>query len=171
AQALYDAPVHLLYMARSQVQLGKLVDGAESYRRLVRTELDAKAPDVFKAAVADGERELAEVEPRIPVLTINVDPSSVAGLEIRLDDEPVSSAVLGVERPVDPGARVVVVQAPGYLTAQATVTLQEGETEAVSLSLEVDPNAPKEPVAAPAAPTEPAAATTPQKSEDDWRNE
>src|SRR5690606_33025978 len=47
AQALYDAPVHLLYMARAQVKLGQLVEGAESYRRLVRTELDAKAPDVF----------------------------------------------------------------------------------------------------------------------------
>ncbi|HEU5073691.1 MAG TPA: hypothetical protein VFU02_05950, partial [Polyangiaceae bacterium] len=85
AQELYDAPVHLLYMARCYVKLGKLVEGAESYRRLVRTELDANSPDVFQTAVADGEKELAEVEPRVPTLTINVEPSTVPGLRIVLD--------------------------------------------------------------------------------------
>src|SRR5688572_19890431 len=70
AQELYDAPVHVLYMARCQVKLGKLVEGAESYRRLVRTELEPNAPDVFQTAITDGEKELAEVEPRVPFLTI-----------------------------------------------------------------------------------------------------
>jgi len=145
AQELYDAPVHLLYMARCYVKLNKLVEGAEAYRRLVRTELDASSPDVFQTAVADGEKELAEVEPRIPTLTINVTPSDAPGLRITLDGEAVSAAVVGVERPVNPGERTVVAEAPGYLSVETSATLQEGQSEQVSLTLEVDPNAPKEP--------------------------
>jgi len=171
AQELYDAPVHLLYLARCYVKLGKLIEGAESYRRLVRTELDANSPDVFQTAVTDGEKELAEVEPRIPTLTINVEPSTVPGLKIVVDGEPVSAAVLGVERPVNPGERVVVAEAPGYLTVETSATLQEGQNEQVSLTLEVDPNAPKEP---PPGEGEPqvqgaAAPAPPVQTEEDWR--
>ena len=38
AQTLYDAPVHLLYIARCQHKLGMLVESAETYRRMVRDE-------------------------------------------------------------------------------------------------------------------------------------
>src|SRR5688572_3828355 len=48
AQALYDAPVHLLYIARSQVKLDKLVDGSETYRRLIRFPLETNPPPAFK---------------------------------------------------------------------------------------------------------------------------
>src|ERR1700759_5347182 len=46
AQALYDAPVHLLYIARCQAKLGQLVEAAENYRLLDRYKLpsDAQAP-------------------------------------------------------------------------------------------------------------------------------
>lgn len=170
AQALYDAPVHLLYIARCQVQLGKLVEGAESYRKLIRTELEPKAPDVFKAAISDGEQELAKLEPRIPALTINVEPSSVQGLQIKLDGEPVSAAILGVERPANPGERVVEAEAPGYLTAAASTTLAEGQSQQVSLTLEVDPNAPQEPPAeAAAAQQSTEGAPAAQPKEEDWR--
>lgn len=170
AQELYDAPVHLLYMARCYVKLGKLVDGAESYRRLVRTELDANSPDVFQTAVADGEKELAEVEPRVPTLTINVEPSTVPGLRIVLDGEPVSVAVLGVERPVNPGERVVVAEAPGYLPAETSALVREGQGEQVSLTLEVDPNAPKEPPPGEGTSAGQGGTTLPPvKGEEDWR--
>lgn len=172
AQELYDAPVHLLYMARCYVKLNKLVDGAESYRKLVRAELDANSPDVFQTAVADGEKELAELEPRIPTLTINVSPSDVPGLRIVLDGEEVSAAVLGVQRPVNPGERTVVAEAPGHLTVETSATVREGQSEQVSLTLEVDPNAPKEPPPGENPPPGQGGGTTPPPavpSEDDWR--
>lgn len=145
AQALYDAPVHLLYIARCQVELGQLVEGSESYRKLIRTNLDDQAPAAFRKAVEDGERELPKVEPRIPKLKINVTPANVPGLKILVDQEQVSAAVLGVERPANPGDRNVTVSADGYLPAEASVTLAEGESKEVSLRLDVDPNAPSEP--------------------------
>ena len=171
AQELYDAPVHLLYMARCYVKLGKLVEGAESYRRLVRTELDANSPEVFQTAVSDGEKELAEVEPRVPTLTINVEPSTVAGLQIVLDGEPVSAAVVGVERPVNPGERVVSAEAPGYLKVETSAMVKEGQTQQVSLRLEVDPDAPKEPPPGEAAPPGQGGTTPPPpvNTEEDWK--
>ncbi len=136
AQALYDAPVHLLYIARAQVKLGRLVEGAETYRRLARTVLPADAPEAFKDAVATGQRELPEVEARIPRLRIDVEPTDAEGLEVKLGDTVVPIAALGVNRPTNPGSHVARASAPGYTSAQADVTLAEGATESIRLRLE-----------------------------------
>src|SRR5690606_24137439 len=84
AQALYDAPIHLLYLARAHDKLGNLVEAAESYRLLVRTKLDDDAPAVFRKAQEDGITELEKLEPRIARLTITVAPE-VEGLEVTVD--------------------------------------------------------------------------------------
>ncbi len=44
AEALFDAPVHLLYIARTQSALNVRVEAAETYRKLVRVKLDAARP-------------------------------------------------------------------------------------------------------------------------------
>lgn len=138
AQALYDAPVHLLYIARSQVKLGMLVEGAETYRRLSRVQLGADAPKAFLDARQSGAKELPAVEPRIPTLIVNVAPSGVENLELVIDQESVSAAAIGVERPINPGRHVVTARAPGYDAAQSSVELAEGEKK--SIHLELQPN-------------------------------
>src|SRR5512147_167297 len=75
AEQLYDAPVHLIYIARAQAALGKLVEASETYRRLIRLDLPAGAPQAFKDAVADAQKELPQLEPRIPSLRIDVVPA------------------------------------------------------------------------------------------------
>ena len=136
AEKLYDAPVHLIYIARAQVKLGQLVEGAETYRRLFRTELDSSAPEVFQQAVADGRKELKEVEPRIPALRIDVEPADAEGLTLSLDGKDLSAAVVGVDRPTNPGAHKISAQAPGYSQAEDSVTLGEGDKKAIKLTLE-----------------------------------
>ena len=140
AQTLYDAPVHLVYMARAQAQLGRLVEAAETYRRLVRTELGPNAPGPFRKAVSDGRRELADLDPRIPGLTITLDSDAPPGLELRIDNEVVSAAILGVRRPIDPGQHSVAVTAPGYAGDERIVEIKESEHSTVQLSLK--PQAP-----------------------------
>ena len=144
AQALYDAPIHLVYVARAQAKLGRLVEAAETYRRLVRTELGPKAPGPFRDAVKDGERELAELEPRIPALTITLDAAPASGLELRIDDEVVSAAVLGVRRPINPGHHSVKVTAPGYAGDERAVDVKEAQNASVHLSLGPPPPSPPE---------------------------
>jgi hypothetical protein len=135
AQDLYDAPVHLLYIARTQVKLGKLVEAAESYRRLQRVQLEPGAPRAFRDAIVSAQQEFPTLEPRVPSLRLDVEPAKLAGLEIRIDAEPVPAAALRVNRPANPGERKIEMWAPGYQKAEQTVTLAEGETKSVKLTL------------------------------------
>lgn len=138
AQALYDAPVHLLYIARAQAKLGLLVEASETYRRLARVELDASAPAIFRESVQAGKREAPEVEAKIGALRIEVTPN-VRDLKLSIDGQEVSSAIVGVERPANPGRHVVVATAPGYLDAEASVEIGEAEKKTVELRLEPSP--------------------------------
>lgn len=157
AEALYDAPVHLLYIARSQVQLGKLVEGAETYRKLARVQLEAGAPPAFKEAQDAGGPELQKLEPRIPALKLDVQPADARDLQISIDGESVPSAVLGVDRPANPGSHTIKVSATGYEPVEKTVTLAESEKKPVEIKLAASAGgATPVPVAAPAAGPAPA---------------
>ena len=136
AEALYDAHVHLLYIARCSVQLGRLVDGAEAYRALLRKPLPPDASPAVRAAKTDADKELSALEPRIPTIRIDVQPPNLEGLELTINDVPVSAAAVGVDRPANPGQTVVRAAAPGYENAEATINLAEGAKEHVSLTLE-----------------------------------
>ncbi|MEZ4227817.1 MAG: PEGA domain-containing protein [Polyangiaceae bacterium] len=159
AQELFDAPIHLLYIARAQEKLGRLVESAETYRKLERVKLDAGAPAAFVKAQADGQRELTALLPRLPSLRILLEPSGVDGLKLELDGVQLSSAVIGVDRPSNPGERVIRVTAPGYATVERTVELVERQKLDVSIELERDGS----PLAPPDGPTssEPGAAKQP----------
>lgn len=135
AQQLFPAPVPLLYLARAQIALGKLVEAAETLRSLERMDVGKGASAAAKQAVTDGHGELAQLEPRIPSVKVVVEPADAADLELSIDGQKVSSAVVGVDRPTDPGSHVVRAQARGFAPAEATVELREGRHETVKLAL------------------------------------
>ncbi|MGC4066511.1 MAG: hypothetical protein QM784_18125 [Polyangiaceae bacterium] len=147
AEALFDAPVHLLYIARANAKLGKVVEAAEVYRRLIRIELSAQAPQTFRDAVSDGQKELADLEPRIPALRIEVVPAELKDVRIMIDDEPVSSAILGVNRPTNPGSHTVKVEAKDHLAKTQQVVLEMGAKEAVTIELSPGANTSSSPMA------------------------
>jgi hypothetical protein len=161
AESLYSAPVHRLYIARSQAAIGRLVEAAETYRALARTELAPGSPRAFRESVDNGRAELARLEPRIPALTIQLSPSQVPGLELSIDGESVSAAILGVRRPTNPGKHEISASAPGYRTQETTVELEEAETKSVSLELEADAPERSEGAAAAAETTHAAVAAQP----------
>ena len=74
AQALYEAPTQLLYIACSQAKLSKLVEAAETYRELGRAQLAEAAPEALAQAQADGAKELKDVESGISLLTLDATP-------------------------------------------------------------------------------------------------
>jgi len=138
AQSLFDAPVHLLYIARCQTDLGMLVEAAETYRVLGRVELGADASEAFHEAKTEGQKELAALEARIPVLRIEVEPEGLQGASLTIDGASVSAAAIGADRPANPGRHEIQVSAPGYGPSVTTVTLHEGnrQPEVVSLTLQ-----------------------------------
>ena len=138
AQQIFDAPTHLLLIAQCQVALGKLVEGAETYRKLKRRKLGNDAPAAFRAAQRRAGEELAAVEPRIPKLRLRLQPENVHGFDVRIDEVKVPSAVVGVDRLANPGHHMIEVSAPGYRTAQVQIQLAEGQVLPVEVKLERD---------------------------------
>jgi hypothetical protein len=141
AEALYDAPVHLVYIARAQAKLGQVVEASETYRRLIRVELAPNAPGAFREAVDAGKREISEVEAQIGSLRVDISPANVPDLKLTIDGQDVSAAVIGVERPANPGRHVVQAAAPGYHSAEATAEVAAGGKQTVQLELTKDPAA------------------------------
>lgn len=135
AQELYDAPVHLLYMARCQEKLGQLVEAAENYRLLDRHAMPEGAPPAWLSAQEDGRKELASVEPRVPKLTVVLEPKDAPEPTLTIDGAPVSAAVVGIPRPINPGHHKVEVTAKGYEKAAAEVDVAEGESKDVTVKL------------------------------------
>lgn len=135
AQALFDAPVHLLYIARAQVKLGKLVEGSETYRRLARTTLEPNAPQAFRDAVEAAQRELPELEAKLPSVRVEAAPADAPGLRLFIDQEEVPAAALGVDRPINPGEHRIRVEATGYEPAETSLSVRPGEKKPVLLTL------------------------------------
>jgi tetratricopeptide (TPR) repeat protein len=135
AHALVGFTTTGLWTARSLEKVGRLVEASELYLRVARMTVADDAPEQHRQALDEARREREALLPRIPSLTIRVRAPSVAALTVTLDDRPLPDALLGVERPTDPGKHTVVAAA-GAQKRSATVALKEGEHEVVELALE-----------------------------------
>ena len=83
AQQVFHAPTNVLRIAECDAALGRLVESAEAFREVVRTSLPPDSPPAFQAAVDQAKAELAQVEPRVPRLVVQVlQPPANAQLQI-----------------------------------------------------------------------------------------
>lgn len=122
------------------------------------------ARDQGRAERADvAEKKAAELEPRLPYLTVTV-AVAVAGLQIMRGAEIVGPGLLGSAVPVDPGSYVVTASAAGHRPWKTTIDVGEAESKTVEVP-ELEPEAPpaaEAPVPPPAPPAiEPVAPPTP----------
>jgi hypothetical protein len=118
------------------------VDGTEALRRVVREGLPANPPAAFLAAQERANSILAEAIPRIAQLKISVAAPANADFAVKIDGALVANASLNVNRPIDPGEHVVEATGPRLLPTRTRVTLPEGGSDSVALTLQADPNAP-----------------------------
>lgn len=133
AESLVHSPVHLLYMARAHEKLGQLVRAREAYIKITNEDLPKNAPEPYRAAKRDAERELAALEPRVPSVTITVKGAPQA--TVTMDGQPVPPALVGVPRPVDPGEHRFEANAEGYTAQPVVVRVAEGRSEAAVIEL------------------------------------
>lgn len=134
AEALFHAPPHLQYLARCYAKLGRLVDAAETYRKLTLETLPPNAPPAFKEAVAEAEVELPKIEPRLGRLTVTP-AQAYPELAVDVDGKTWPSAAFGVPRVIDPGSHVVKATAKGHQPKEQTVEVAEGAAESVTITL------------------------------------
>jgi len=136
AETLIHAPTHVLMIARTQAALGDLVLAKESYLKITRETLASSAPPAFKRAHEDAEKELKDLDPRIPSIQITTQGAPAAkGVVVLMDDKPVPAALVGIPRPVNPGKHVFKASAPGFAAEEKSLTVKEGEALSLVLDL------------------------------------
>lgn len=161
AEKMFHAPTTLARLGECQVLAGKIVEGTENLNRVVRETLSATAPAAFITAQERARKVLAEAKPKIAKLKIAVAAPADAQLLVKVDGEVVPVANLNTNRPIDPGSHLVEASAPGFKPVSARVKLAEGGVDSVALTLELDPDAPKAPVAGPIITTAPVTSPPP----------
>jgi tetratricopeptide (TPR) repeat protein len=163
AENLVHAPTHLLYIARANLKLGRLVRAQEAYQQLIREKLAANAPQPFRDAQQSAEQELAAFEARIPMITVKVTGiTDTSQLQVTMDGKTIPSALVGIPYPTDPGTHKFAAIAPGYSASPIDRTIAESARDQIELKLKVDPNA--APVATTATGKGPTTSTTSSSS-------
>jgi len=158
AYAKYPAGLGALRnLAFVEKGLGLVASASRHFRELAeKAPLDPKPARRLWADYA--RTELSLLAPRVPHLTIAMPKPAPTDSRVTLDDVVVSSSQYTVAIPVDPGAHVVRVEAPGHLPFTRAITLAEGDSAAVDVTLtaldkpKLPPIAPIETKEAPAGP-------------------
>lgn len=156
AEQLFHAPTILVGLGECQCQEGLLVEGTENLNRVVREKLEEDAPQAFVDAQAKAGTLLAQYLPKVAKLTLLVQAPADAPFQVAIDGAPMPNAMVGVPRPSNPGEHSIVVEGDAYLPASATVVLQEGETQTVTVPLDLRPPEAALPPPPPEPATEPA---------------
>ena len=139
AEALVHAPTHLILVARAQVKLGRLVAAKETFLKILREDLPATAPGAFKRAQQEARDELAAIEPRIASLKVALEGGGSRKIPVKIDEQSVPEALVGVYRPIDPGKHTVVAYPPGLKPVEQSVSLGDGERQEVKLVIPAPP--------------------------------
>jgi hypothetical protein len=125
---LDPAPGTLMNWADCEEQRGHLATAWEAWR----ASMDMLAADDRRQAFS---KERADaLEPRLPRIVLRLAPGSPEGTRVQRDKVELGAASLGTPLPVDPGAHLVVVRAPGRAEARYSVTVREGEVKEVALT-------------------------------------
>jgi hypothetical protein len=181
AYQLFATPTLGLWSARARVRLGRWVDATDRYRETMQSSTEVGDSATQKQAQRDAAQELAELSPRIPQLTIELNAAAPTDVVVTLDGVIVTSERLGVAQPIDPGSHTLVAERSGE-RHERSVTLQAAEHATIGFELgaatatvvRVAPEALREPATtaapAPAPPPSQAAAASIAPRADDGRN-
>ena len=134
AHELVHAPSIALMHARSLAKLGQLLEAIDVYEQTARFKLAADAPGAYVSAVETARTEVEDVRRHVPRLKL-----TLTGVDARenpsvsIDDKPTPAALLGVDRPMDPGLHRLAVQVEGKIRATRRLNLEEGKSYNVEL--------------------------------------
>lgn len=85
---------------------------------------------------------LDDIERRVPKIHVVI-ADRPPGLALQKDGKPLPLAALGEVIRVDPGVHEIVAEAPGYTALRRSITLGEGQTEEIPLTLVKSANIPR----------------------------
>ncbi|WP_437314602.1 tetratricopeptide repeat protein [Sorangium sp. So ce385] len=161
SQELYPARGTLFNLAQCEAELGRFVSAMQHYKELL-TQLTPGDP-----RLPITQQRIADLEPRLPKLVVQVADGAPAPAEVVLDRVAVPQASLGSELPVDPGDHVIVARWADGRQAEARVSVAEGARKDVRLEpppVAAAPPPPDRVSEAPQAPSPPPDAPPPASS-------
>ena len=144
AWALVQTPVIGTDLARAHKALGHLVQAREVALAVQRIPVTHDETSRSTQARSDADRIAADLEPRIAHLKI-----LLAGVgdgytpTVKLDGTLLGDAALPVARQADPGEHLAILDTDDGRHAEATVTLGEGETKEITLTVGAPSGPPK----------------------------
>jgi len=150
AEALVHSPIHLSYIARSQLKLGHWVEAYELFNRIKREPLEQPASTAATNAVADAGRQLSTLDAQLPYVTLTVKGTDTQGVSVTMDGVPVPSALVGVLHPVNPGTHKFRASTATQSSPEQTVEIKPAARQTIELELAL--NAAAVPAVAPIAP-------------------
>lgn len=145
AHELVQAPSIALLEARSLAKLGRLLEAIDIFEQTAHFKLSDDSPEAYAQAVEAANTESEEVRKRMPHLkvTLVAVSSHEEAPQVTMDDKPTPPALLGVERPVDPGQHRIAVRVAGQVRAVRELSLLESESYQVELDVSPPKPAPK----------------------------
>jgi len=140
------------HVALCEEHLGQLARALDDYKAAETQAGADHARDVLRFV----GRRLADLEPRVPRLTIRLEPP-VPDATVTLDGAALSPSLLGVPIPVEPGEHTIEATAKGHPAVRRALAMRERDMSSVDVSLGEPPAAPPAPEPPAAAPPVPAA--------------
>ncbi|MFO0572351.1 MAG: hypothetical protein U0263_42415 [Polyangiaceae bacterium] len=122
---LDPAPGTVLNLADCEEHLGHVATAWTLFREVTQRV----PPSDERHALAT--QRAAQLEPRLPKLTVSLAPGAPAGTRVLRDGIELGAAALDTALPVDPGKHSIVVQAPGRAPSETSVESSEGRAERV----------------------------------------
>jgi hypothetical protein len=128
---LKAASLTLYSMGVAQKQLGKLVEARESFSGFLAEPSSAATQPYEQPA----KSAIEEIDARLGRLTIQVTPSDIPDLVVRIDGVRIPNAELSVPRPINPGPHRIAASASGRAPWRSSILVRDGETVAAALTL------------------------------------
>lgn len=138
AHAIVHAPTTGLDLARTQAQLGLLVEARSTASEVIHHPTAPSEPAVFGAARKEATALANDLEARVPSVRVDVQPGGVL-YTVSIDGVSLPPEIGKLPYKVNPGPHSLRVDASGYITANRQVTLNDGETQTVSILLTQQP--------------------------------
>ena len=134
AGELVSAPTLILRQAECLEKLGRLVEAAETFRKVAEFTLQDDATEPFQLAVTAAKERLVAVEARIARLEIIVQAENPGAAFVTLNDQPLSVTQRQKALELNPGRYSVKAVADSH-SAFEEVILEPGTHKQVTLNL------------------------------------
>jgi hypothetical protein len=137
AHAIMHVPTTGIEVAKTLAELGRLVDARQAAYDVTRMPPADGEPKAFAAARKEAAELEATLAKRIPTLVVEPPGGiEVAQLRVTVDGEAMPNGQIGLPYRLDPGRRVLRVDAPGHPPFVRELTLGEGTTTTIKPELE-----------------------------------